>query len=147
MNHSRLLQIMSNFTKWAKTTNHVIHSKLIVYKPKLNLNNLVKFQTHKVMIDNVTSEPKSNHYLKSKFDELVVWYEQLSGMDEVRIAQKRVIDAQDRLISAQERRREASKQIAVVHNKLKEVYSDLDTTTRGEERWVFLRLLSKTILI
>lgn len=80
--------------------------------------------------------PSQHHYLKRKFNELVAWYEQLTGMDEVRLMQNRVIEAQDKFVAAQEKRRTVSKELNDVQNKLKEVYAELDTTTRGEERFL-----------
>uniref|UniRef100_T1HAC4 Uncharacterized protein n=2 Tax=Rhodnius prolixus TaxID=13249 RepID=T1HAC4_RHOPR len=59
-------------------------------------------------------------------------------MDEVRMMQNRVIEAQDRFIAAQDRRREVGKELAGIQSKLKELHSELDTTSRGEERYLQL---------
>lgn len=75
------------------------------------------------------------NYIKSKFNELVAWYEEVTGMDEVRIMQNKVIEAQDKFVLAQEKRREMAKELSRVQNQLKEIYSELDTTSRGEERF------------
>ncbi|XP_039298296.1 mitochondrial potassium channel isoform X2 [Nilaparvata lugens] len=81
---------------------------------------------------------EGKNYLKNKIDDLVVWYEQVTGLDEVRFVQNRVIEAQDRLVVAQNKRRESSKALSVVQNKLKDIYAELDNTTRGEERYLQL---------
>lgn len=75
-----------------------------------------------------------SNLVKQKIDELVAKYEQITGMDEVRIAQNRVIEAQDKFVLSQEKRREVVKELSDIQTKLKEVYAELDTTTRGEER-------------
>lgn len=85
--------------------------------------------------ENVSDANKvDNHYLKRKFSDLVLWYERFTGMDEVRLAQNRVIEAQSRFERAQEKRREISKELSLIQSKLKELYAELDSTTRGEER-------------
>lgn len=84
-------------------------------------------------ISNLTLNSSTN-YLKKKIDDLVAKYEQVTGMDEVRLAQNRVIEAQDKFVSAQEKRREVVQELSVIQNKLKEVHAELDATNRGEER-------------
>lgn len=84
-------------------------------------------------ISNLTLNNSTN-YLKKKIDDLVTKYEQVTGMDEVRLAQNRVIEAQDKFVSAQEKRREVVQELTVIQNKLKEVHAELDATNRGEER-------------
>lgn len=90
-------------------------------------------QTHSLTSNNYRLSATGN-IVKKKIDDLVAKYEQITGMDEVRIAQNRVIEAQDKFIVAQEKRRDIVKELTVIQNKLKEVYAELDTTTRGEER-------------
>lgn len=62
------------------------------------------------------------------------WYEQLTGIDEIRIAQNKVIEAQDRFAAAQEKRREVTLELNDVKNKIKDLQEELSTTSRGEER-------------
>lgn len=76
----------------------------------------------------------SSNFIKSKIDDLVAKYEEITGMDEVRVAQNRVIEAQDKFVLAQEKRRDLVKRLTDIQNKLKEIYAELDATTRGEER-------------
>jgi len=101
----------------------------------LKTRSIQSFSTNNIALAN------SNNFLKKKIDELVAKYEEITGMDEVRIAQNRVIEAQDRFILAQEKRRELVKQLTDIQTKLKEVYAELDATTRGEER--YLNLITK----
>ncbi|RZF36160.1 hypothetical protein LSTR_LSTR013384 [Laodelphax striatellus] len=89
---------------------------------------------------------KEKNYLKNKIDDLVVWYEQLTGLDEVRFVQNRVIEAQDRLVIAQNKRRESGKALSAVQNKLKDIYAELDNTTRGEERYLQLITQEHSVL-
>uniref|UniRef100_A0A0A9YWJ8 Coiled-coil domain-containing protein 51 n=1 Tax=Lygus hesperus TaxID=30085 RepID=A0A0A9YWJ8_LYGHE len=87
----------------------------------------------------VVSVPVSdNNFVRKKINELVVWYEQVTGMDEVRLMQNRVIEAQDRFVSAQESRRKLASELILVQNKLKEIHAELNTTSRGEERYLQL---------
>lgn len=76
--------------------------------------------------------------IKANLNKLVQWYEETTGMDEVRMAQKRVLDAEEKFISAQDRRRETNKELNVIQNKLKDLYAELDNTSRGEDRYVAL---------
>lgn len=97
--------------------------------------------------ENISDTKKGNNdYLKTKFDDLVLWYERLTGMDEVRLAQNRVIEAQNRFMRAQEKRRDISKELSLIQSKLKELYAELDGTTRGEERYLQLITLEHNIL-
>ncbi|KAL1139607.1 hypothetical protein AAG570_006589 [Ranatra chinensis] len=59
-------------------------------------------------------------------------------MDEVKMMQNRVLDAQDKFVQAQESRREAGKALSTVQNRLKDIYNELDATSRGEERYLQL---------
>ncbi|KAF6211236.1 hypothetical protein GE061_014352 [Apolygus lucorum] len=88
---------------------------------------------------NGVSVPVTDHnFARRKINELVVWYEQVTGMDEVRLMQNRVIEAQDRFVSAQESRRKLASELVHVQNKLKEIHFELNNTSRGEERYLQL---------
>ncbi|KAK9508199.1 hypothetical protein O3M35_007916 [Rhynocoris fuscipes] len=108
----------------------------VIYGHKLCNSKEMISSSESLLGPNVATS-KSN-YVKGKFNDLVVWYEQLTGMDEVRMMQNRVIEAQDRFIAAQENRREVGKELARIQSKLKEIHSELDTTSRGEERYLQL---------
>jgi hypothetical protein len=88
----------------------------------------------------------SESLVKRKLKELLQWYEEVTGMDEVRLAQNRVIEAEEKFVSAQERRREANKSVSVIQSKLKDLYAELDNTTRGEERYVYLITQEHSVL-
>ncbi len=75
------------------------------------------------------------------------WYEQLTGIDEIRSAQNRVIEAQGRFAAAQDKRREVTVELNDVKNKIKDLQEELATVSRGEERLaaflIFLNLFLK----
>lgn len=76
--------------------------------------------------------------VKSKVYDFMKWYEQLTGIDEIRIAQNKVIEAQDRFAAAQEKRREVTLELNEVKNKIKDLQEELSSTSRGEERYITL---------
>lgn len=111
--------------------------------PILHLSNILMTRvilTSKVrLVSNSAGILKVNNSLvKRKFRQLLQWYEEVTGMDEVRIAQNRVLEAEEKFVSAQERRREANTLVSAIQSKLKDLYAELDNTTRGEERYVHL---------
>ena len=77
--------------------------------------------------------------VKSKVYDFMKWYEQLTGIDEIRLAQNKVIEAQDRFAAAQEKRREVTLELNDVKNRIKDLQEELSSTSRGEEKWVVLR--------
>ncbi|XP_049834331.1 mitochondrial potassium channel-like [Schistocerca gregaria] len=81
---------------------------------------------------------KQESLLTRKLTDLVKWYEEVTGMDEVRRAQTRVLEAEEKFIVAQERRREANKAVTEIQTQLKDIHAALDSTTRGEDRYVQL---------
>ncbi|XP_014254090.1 coiled-coil domain-containing protein 51-like [Cimex lectularius] len=83
-------------------------------------------------------ERKGSHFLKRKIEKMVIWYEQLTGMDEVKEMQNRVIEAQVKFSKAQDERWKANKALLKIQQRLKEISSELDTTTRGETRYLQL---------
>lgn len=84
------------------------------------------------------NDSKALSRVKTKFNEIVTWYENFTGLDEVRLAQNRVLEAEEKFIRAQEKRRECTVALSEVNNKLKELYAELDNTSRGEDKYVFL---------
>lgn len=76
--------------------------------------------------------------IKYKIMDIMKSYEEIIGVQEVRTAQKKVLDAKEKFMQIQEERREASRAVAEVQHKLKEIHSELDATTRGEDRYVRL---------
>ncbi|PNF19110.1 hypothetical protein B7P43_G09792 [Cryptotermes secundus] len=119
--------------------------------PVLHLSNILMTRvilTHKVrLVSNPAGIHRENSTLvRRKLGQLFQWYEEITGMDEVRIAQNRVLQAEERFVSAQERRREATTLVAAIQSKLKDLYAELDNTTRGEERYVHLITQEHSIL-
>jgi len=84
--------------------------------------------------------------VKRKFGQLLQWYEEFTGLDEVRMAQNRVLEAEAKFVTAQERRREASTLVSAIQSKLKDLWAELDNTSRGEERYVRLITQEHSIL-
>lgn len=84
--------------------------------------------------------------VKRKFGQLLQWYEEFTGLDEVRMAQNRVLEAEAKFVAAQERRREASTLVSAIQSKLKDLWAELDNTSRGEERYVHLITQEHSIL-
>lgn len=64
------------------------------------------------------------------------WYEQLTGIDEIRASQNKVIEAQERFAAAQEKRREVMLELNEVKNKIKDLQEELSMIPRGEEKYV-----------
>lgn len=84
--------------------------------------------------------------VKKKLGQLLQWYEEFTGLDEVRMAQNRVLEAEAKFVTAQERRREASTLVSAIQSKLKDLWAELDNTSRGEERYVHLITQEHSIL-
>jgi hypothetical protein len=103
----------------------------------------VRFLSNSTPINGMNT---SGNLAKRKFRALLQWYEEVTGMDEVRIAQNRVLEAEEKFISAQERRRESNKLVSAIQSKLKDLYAELDNTTRGEERYVHLITQEHSVL-
>ena len=89
---------------------------------------------HDVISPEIGTTKKIN-FINTKINHIVVWYEEVTVMDAVRIMHNTVIEAQDKVVLAQEKRREMSKELNRIQLKLKDIYSELDTTSRGEERF------------
>ncbi|XP_034235390.1 mitochondrial potassium channel-like [Thrips palmi] len=86
----------------------------------------------------VTKSASPTAILGEKFRRLMDWYEEVTGLKEVRVSQDKVLKAENRFITSQDARRNISKELAVVRDKLKDIYAELDQTSRGEDRYVTL---------
>lgn len=91
------------------------------------------------------STPPANQALTSpesvigeKLKKVMTRYEEVTGIKEVRQSQEKVLKAEDRFIRAQDTRRDVSKQLAGVRERLKDIYAELDQTSRGEDHYVTL---------
>ncbi|XP_059490713.1 mitochondrial potassium channel-like [Neocloeon triangulifer] len=84
--------------------------------------------------------------VNAKLESAREWYEQFTGIDEVRRAQEKVVQSESKFISAQEARRDANKKLSEVDNKLRQVYGELERTRRGEDRYIFLVTQENTLI-
>ncbi|XP_035895254.1 mitochondrial potassium channel-like [Anopheles stephensi] len=75
---------------------------------------------------------------KSKLYEAQSFYDEFSGMNEVKIAQNKVIEIQDQLQLVQERRRHILLELTLVRKQLQDIHIELQKATRGEHRYVEL---------
>ncbi|XP_063217211.1 uncharacterized protein LOC134527993 [Bacillus rossius redtenbacheri] len=120
---------------------------LTVYKININNSRVLKSAARNVMKASNTREAAiEKNIITETLSQVVAWYENVTGMDEVRLAQNRVLEAESKFIQAQERRREANRKVAAIQNQLKDLYAELDKTTRGEERYLHLITQEHSIL-
>uniref|UniRef100_A0A182QC76 Coiled-coil domain-containing protein 51 n=1 Tax=Anopheles farauti TaxID=69004 RepID=A0A182QC76_9DIPT len=75
---------------------------------------------------------------KSKLYEAQSFYDEFSGMNEVKVAQNKVIEIQDQLQLVQERRRHILLELTLVRKQLQDIHIELQKATRGEHRYVEL---------
>ncbi|XP_058056897.1 mitochondrial potassium channel-like [Anopheles bellator] len=75
---------------------------------------------------------------KSKLYEAQTFYDEFSGMHEVKAAQNKVIEIQEQLQLVQERRRHVLLELTLVRKQLQEIHIELQKSTRGEHRYVEL---------
>ncbi|VVC36315.1 Hypothetical protein CINCED_3A014224 [Cinara cedri] len=80
------------------------------------------------------------------YDKVVSWYERVTGLSEVRIAQDRVLESQKQFMIAQDRRRNVSVELRTIQNKLKDIRSELSNTSRSEDRYIELVTQEHTLL-
>uniref|UniRef100_A0A914WSS1 Coiled-coil domain-containing protein 51 n=1 Tax=Plectus sambesii TaxID=2011161 RepID=A0A914WSS1_9BILA len=85
-------------------------------------------------------QPPGNK-VESSFFNLLQRYEDAIGLTAVKQAQEKVIAAENMFSSCQEKRREKQEEIKRIQYRLKEIHSDLDKTSRGEDR--YLQLLTE----
>ncbi|XP_025194617.1 coiled-coil domain-containing protein 51-like [Melanaphis sacchari] len=75
---------------------------------------------------------------RPEYDKVVSWYERVTGLSEVRVAQDRVLDSQKQFMKAQDRRRDVSVELRTIQNKLKDIRNELLNTSRAEDRYIEL---------
>uniref|UniRef100_A0A182NSQ4 Uncharacterized protein n=1 Tax=Anopheles dirus TaxID=7168 RepID=A0A182NSQ4_9DIPT len=75
---------------------------------------------------------------KSKLYEAQSFYDEFSGMNEVKVAQNKVIEIQDQLQLVQERRRHILLELTLVRKQLQDIHIELQKAMRGEHRYVEL---------
>jgi len=104
------------------------------------------FKLIKEMAQNKISESNSSRtelynklaVYRPNYDKVVSWYERVTGLGEVRIAQDRVLESQKQFMIAQDRRRDASVELRTIQNKLKDIRNELLNTSRSEDRYIEL---------
>ena len=69
---------------------------------------------------------------------MILRYENVVGLTEVKAAQARVVECERKFIETQEMRREAQKMISDVQKRIKDIHLELEKTHRGEDRYLVL---------
>lgn len=72
------------------------------------------------------------------YDKVVSWYERVTGLSEVRVAQDRVLESQKQFMNAQDKRRDVSVELRTIQNKLKDIRNEILNTSRSEDRFIEL---------
>lgn len=72
------------------------------------------------------------------YDKVVSWYERVTGIGEVRVAQDRVLESQKQFMTAQDRRRDVSVELRSIQTKLKDIRNELLNTSRTDDRYIEL---------
>ncbi|XP_055609083.1 uncharacterized protein LOC129756285 [Uranotaenia lowii] len=75
---------------------------------------------------------------KSKLYEAQTFYDEFSGMSEVKVAQNKVIEIQDQLQMVQDRRRHLLLELTLIRKQLQDIHVELQRATRGEHRYIEL---------
>lgn len=113
-------------------------------KQKLILPNEVKTdESYNNQINGKPNNININPYFRKKIGEVYTIYEKLSGMDEVRMAQDKVINIQDQLNDAQNKRRSFIQELSQIRKELQSLHSEILNCGRGESR--YLDLVKKEI--
>lgn len=72
------------------------------------------------------------------YDKVVSWYERVTGIGEVRVAQDRVLESQKQFMISQDKRRDIAVELRTIQNKLKDIRNELLNTSRSEDRYIEL---------
>lgn len=80
------------------------------------------------------------------YDKVVTWYERVTGLNEVRVAQDRVLESQKQFMIAQDRRRDVSIELRTIQTKLKDIRNELLNTSRSDDRYIELVTLEHSLL-
>lgn len=113
-------------------------------KYKKNLEALIKLIKERAR--NTFSESNSSRnelynrlaVYRPNYDKVISWYERVTGLGEVRIAQDRVLESQKQFMIAQDKRRDVSVELRTIQNKLKDIRNELLNTSRSEDRYIEL---------
>jgi len=83
-------------------------------------------------------QQKSINFIKDKVASTQSWYEEFTGIRELREAQLQVIYATKKMREAQERRRDARFPMLDVQKKLQDIQPELRNTARDDDRYIQL---------
>jgi hypothetical protein len=112
------------------------------YKNQIEaLLKIIKEKTHDKL--SLTNNSRTELYnrlsvYRPDYDKVVSWYERVTGLREVRIAQDRVLESQKQFMKAQDIRRDVSVELRTIQNKLKDIRSELLNTSRSDDRYIEL---------
>lgn len=115
---------------------------MLKIKPNLLLNNKkillrLYLQRYNSSLTNSVQNVKQNQ-LNKKFNDVYRFYEEISGMDVVRLAQDKVISIQDQLQLAQDKRRELINDLSVIRKELQGIHTEIMNCGKGEHRYLEL---------
>ncbi|KAF7987812.1 hypothetical protein HCN44_003675 [Aphidius gifuensis] len=68
------------------------------------------------------------------------WYEHLTGIEDVELSKRQVIDVQDKLFECQDKRRNLTNESSQIAEKLKDIYGELLQTRRDDPKYVQLTI-------
>lgn len=85
-------------------------------------------------------------FLSNKVDGISKWFDEFTGMHEVRIAQSRVLNEEQNFRKSQEVRRNVLGELNEIQKKIKDVYAELETINRTDEKYVTLVALEHKLL-
>lgn len=112
------------------------------YKNQIEtLYKIIKEKTQNKITESNSSRTELYNRLavyRPDYDKVVSWYERVTGIGEVRVAQDRVLDSQKQFMTAQDRRRDVSVELRSIQNKLKDIRNELLNTSRSEDRYIEL---------
>jgi len=112
------------------------------YKNHLSaLIKLIKERTQNKLSESSNSRTQLYNRLsvyRPNYDKVVSWYERVTGLGEVRVAQDRVLESQKQFMIAQDRRRDVSIELRSIQIKLKDIRNELLNTSRSEDRYIEL---------
>ncbi|VDK52388.1 unnamed protein product [Anisakis simplex] len=81
---------------------------------------------------------RRNYTLAQPIEKAVQYYEDLIGLTAVRKAQEEVLECENALHVAQKLRRNKQTEIKSLQGRLKDIHTELDRTSRGEDRYLDL---------
>jgi len=80
--------------------------------------------------------PTIGEVLVAKFSRWLAWYDEVTGLRGVVWAQNRVLELEQQVLLSQSERREVSRSLDAMRAKIRELNSELETTSRGDDKYV-----------